>query len=425
MKINFLSSLLLITAPTLLAVYASDSKKLSHETIEQALQGNEGIRERAQKRDEGRKIQKKGKQVQKTVKEVTGPLKTAGTTAGNLATATGDVHAKMAAAAFRLAISSAQGLGTGIGAILIGVGRYRERSQEILSITEALVEDAMKSEAKIASLEKKQKELLDLDKIPDPSQSSSRLKKLGQGLSNVYEGRTDIQRKMRVATDIFTDAKAKREEKLKEIQAALKTENENYLEIIRVLQIKLLQETIKEIDRKLDIDKTINKLTADQEFYKIAKKNISSKDKSLAKKELEKIAKEEARTAKELAYYQDLKLRKSPELEAEKLEKDKDNLIAKINELVPLTKLGGSVYLQEKGVDAGNLVRRETIVGLYQEIDKLKGKTDQIDDLKKRLDALEKVITDNPALVSASSTGEPVSPQLRTEESARRASRRR
>jgi uncharacterized protein YqgV (UPF0045/DUF77 family) len=301
-----------MTASTLLAAYASDSKKLGAETLEQALQGNKDIQKRAQKREEGRKIQEKGEHVQKTVKEVSKPLKKVGNTAGNLATATGDVHAKMAAAAFRLAVSSAQGLGEGIGAIIIGVGRYRERSQEILSITEALVEDAMKSEAKIASLEKKQKELLDLDKVPEPSQSSSRLKKLGQGLNNVYEGRTDIQRKVREATDIFTDTKAKREEKLKAIQADLKAENENYLEIIRILQIKLMQETIKEVNRKIKIDETIEKLTVDQKFYQRSRNNISTKDKSLAKKELEKITKEEAKVTKELAYYQELKLQNSP-----------------------------------------------------------------------------------------------------------------
>lgn len=511
MQIRFLGTLLLITAPTLLAAYASDSKKLGQEAIEQALQGNEDIQQRVQKREEGRKIQKKGKQVQKTVKEVTKPLKGAGTVAGNVATATGDVHAKMAAAAFRLAISTAQGLGEGIGAIIIGVGRYKERSQEILSITEALVEDAIKSEAKIASLEKKQKALLDLDKTPEQScnlyfmpkdskidadhtpalkeigsrqyslfvrkkngsvsdaldpqklkidvdgwiklwdnkevsktislscnnsimrdiiskgghalQSPSNLDKLTKGLSNVYKGRTSIQRKAREATDIFTDTKAEREGKLKDIQAALKTENENYLEIIRVLQIKLMQETIKEIDRKLDIDKTIRKLAADQEFYKKSKKNITTEDKSLAKKELENITKEEARTTKELAYYQDLKLRKAPEIDPEKLGKDKGDLIAKINELVPLTKLGGSIYLQEKGLDTGNLVRRESIIGIYREIDKLKEQTGQIDDLKKRLEALEKV-KDIPAKISTPSSSVPVSPQLSEEPSGRASQRR-
>jgi hypothetical protein len=390
MQIKILGIAFLITASTLWVGYASDRKKLGQDTINEAMQGNEDIQKSVEIRQQGRKIQKKGKNVQKKVKEVTVPLKSAGTVAGNIATASGDIHAKMAAATFQLAISSAQGLGEAIGAILIGVGRYQERSQEILSITEALVEDATKSQEKITYLEKKQKEILDLDKAPELSQSSSRLKKLGKSLGNVYKGRTDIQQKVREATDIFTDEKAKRLEKLKTIQAALKAENENYFEIIRVLQIKLMQDALKEIDRKINIDTTINKLKADLEFYKISRGNISTESRSQAKKQLDEIEKQEDNSLKELAYYQYLKFQNPPEITTGQLQKDKSALVAKINELVPLTKLGESIYLQEKGLDTDNLVRRTTIVGIYREMDEMKKKIDQIEDIKIRLETLEK-----------------------------------
>jgi hypothetical protein len=425
MQIKILGIAFLITASTLWVGYASDRKKLGQDTINEAMQGNEDIQKSVEIRQQGRKIQKKGKNVQKKVKEVTVPLKSAGTVAGNIATASGDIHAKIAAATFQLAVSSAQGLGEAIGAILIGVGRYQERSQEILSITEALVEDATKSQEKITYLEKKQKEILDLDKAPEPSQSSSRLKKLGKSLGNVYKGRTDIQQKVREATDIFTDEKAKRLEKLKTIQAALKAENENYSEIIRVLQIKLMQDTLKEIDRKINIDATINKLKADLEFYKISRGNISTESRSQAKKQLDEIEKQEDNSLKELAYYQYLKFQNPQKITPEQLQKDKSVLVAKINELVPLTKLGESIYLQEKGLDTDNLVRRTTIVGIYREMDEMKKKIDQIEDIKIRLETLEKE-KESPSRYPGMRTpsGVPVPVQLPSEGPAKRVDRR-
>ena len=425
MQIKILGIAFLITASTLWVGYASDRKKLGQDTINEAMQGNEDIQKSVEIRQQGRKIQKKGKNVQKQSKKIAKPFKSAGTLANNIATASGDPHAKMAAATFQLAVSSAQGLGEAIGAIITGVGRYQERSQEILSITEALVEDATKSQEKITYLEKKQKEILDLDKAPEPSQSSSRLKKLGKSLSNAYEGRTNIQQKVRAATDIFTDEKAKRLEKLKTIQAALKAENENYFEIIRVLQIKLMQDALKEIDRKINIDATINKLKADLEFYKISRGNISTESRSQAKKQLDEIEKQEDNSLKELAYYQYLKFQNPPEITPEQLQKDKSVLIAKINELVPLTKLGESIYLQEKGLDTDNLVRRTTIVGIYREMDEMKKKIDQIEDIKIRLETLEKE-KESPSRYPGMRTpsGVPVPVQLPSEGPAKRVARR-
>ena len=85
----------------------------------------------------------------------------------------------------------------------------------------------------------------------------------------------NIKNKVRQATDVLTNEKAHREEKLKAIQADLKKENENSAEIIRLLQIKLLQDAVKEIDKRINIDDTIINLDNDVKFYQEARKNIS------------------------------------------------------------------------------------------------------------------------------------------------------
>jgi len=199
------------------------------------------------KDSDARKLQKKGMQLKKEIKRTTKPLSSTGTMAGILASASGDPHAKMAAAAFKLSISAIDGLGKGIANIVIGVGRYQERSQEILSNAEALLDDVQKSFDIKVSLDKKLQDLLKIDKTPEPSQSSSTLKKFVTNASNSMK---TAEIKARQAADVLTNEKVKREEKIKDIQVDLKEANENYEENIRLLQILLMQDALKQVNKK-------------------------------------------------------------------------------------------------------------------------------------------------------------------------------
>jgi len=326
---------------------------------------------RLQKRSGARITQSKAEEVKKSIGSFSSPLGVFGTTVTAIA-ASGDPHTKMAAAAVRASILIIQGLGTGIAEIVIGVSRYQERSLEILSITETLLEDMQKSIDKIKVLQKEQRELLNIGKTPEPSKSSSQVKKFGNKLSNAV---TNLGNKVREATDPFTNEKAEREEQLKTIQSNLKKEKENFSEIMKLVQIKLLQDEVKEIDKKIDIEKTIKKLKEDIDFYKIALKSIDqgsvSKKDPQTQKQLVEIQEKALRASQDLIYYLDFQ--KSPGKETSiELAGNKSKLIEQIKKLTNLTKMGDSLYLQNRGIDPDAQLDKAAIVALYREIDELK-----------------------------------------------------
>lgn len=326
----------------------------------------EGVGKRTKKRSKGREIQKMGETMEKKLDETFKPLQKAGTAIGFAAAATGDPHAKMAAAGLKLSIMAIDELGKGIAKIIMGVGRYQERSQKILSNAEALLEEVQKSIDKKASLEKKLKELLAVEKSPEPSQSSSRLKQLGQGAMNLAKS---AEIKVRQATDILTNDKASREEKLKAVQADLKEASENYNETIRLLQILLMQETLKEINKKINLEETIKILENDLKIYR--NPDIAfSKNKTKRKKQETRIEKKEAEAEKEYLYY--TQFQKSPTETPDELEADRKELYGKIKELTALTKRGDMIYLQEKEVELDSDVNRAAIVALYKENDEIR-----------------------------------------------------
>ncbi len=378
---------------------------------QQEKQGDE-IRERTQKRSEARSVQKKGEGLEKKFKGAASPLKNLGTMASIVATVSGDPHAKIATAAFELAMYAVEGLGKGIAKIVIGIGRYRERSQEILSAIEVLVEGAQQSLEKIKDLQKKQQELLDADqdadkKAPESSPDSSSLKQFGQKL---YNAQANLQNKIRQATDYVTNEKAKKGEKLKAIQADLKKENENYAEIIKLIQIKLLQDAVKEIDRKINIGNTIQKLQEDKKFYENARKNIST-SKSTAKKERADIEEKNNRTLEDLVYY--MNFQHSPTETLEVLTDSRVELIEKINELSRLTNMEDIRYLEEKGIEASNpQMDRSTIVILYREIDDIKKKLDELTKVVTEIDDIKGQLNDLRGKTSNSMPSPPVSSRL-------------
>jgi len=204
--------------------YASDRKRTSlpkgdQKVLEETEASHEGAGKRVKKRAEGRKLQDQGKELEKTMERASKPMSYAGTVVSLGAAASGNPQAKMAAAAFKLAIVALEEGGKGIAKIVQIFGRYQERSQEILSNAEILLEEVQKSLDKIKNLEKQRKELLKVEKPTKPSQSSSRLKQLTKEAQSAVK---TAEIKVRQATDVITDAKADREKKLEAIQADLK-----------------------------------------------------------------------------------------------------------------------------------------------------------------------------------------------------------
>jgi hypothetical protein len=382
--------------PPMLTEMEQALKAIDEALVQQKEQGDEDIEKRMGKRADARDLQKKGEKLKKKVKSVTSPLGKIGTTGGLVASASGDLHLKMAAALLKVSVAAVNGLGATVAQIIIGVGRYQERSQEILSITELLMEDLRKSIEKIKALKKKQSSLLGISKTPQPEENPSALKqfalKLYNGTTNIQN---NIQNKVQKATDLLTDAKIDREKKLKGIQDDLKKEKEHFSEIIKLLQIKLLQDAVKEIDKKINLNDTIAKLKKDIEFYENAKKSISTKSKSEAKKQQGEIDEKKSRTLKDLEYYTNFQ--KEPKELIDTLKKNQTDLIKKIQELTKSTKMGSAPqkeesdiantlsktdmdYLQSKEVKLNNpdankqtvIALWSTIANLYREIDTLK-----------------------------------------------------
>lgn len=380
MKKKMLYTILLITASNFLmghASYGTDRGRTAllqsdQKIMEEAITKHEGAGKRVQKRAEARDLQKKGEQLKQDVKSVTKPLSRGGTTAAMLASASGDPHAKMAVAAFKLSLVAIDGLGKGIAQIIMGFGRYQERSQEILSNLEVLLEDLQKSIDRKTNLEKQLQALSTIEKTPESSQSSSRLKQLGKGALNAAK---NAEIKVRQATDVLTNEKAKREEKIKDIQSELKIENDNYNETLRLLQIKLMQDSLKETEKKIDIEGTIATLDSNAAFYKKAIENLS-KNKSKRKKQMAKIEKQQALNDKDRVYY--MQFQKMPTKTPQELEKGRSELIRKIEDLTKLTKRGDTLYLQEREVQLDSEVNRSAIVALYREIDALKSQLEAV-----------------------------------------------
>jgi hypothetical protein len=380
MKSKIFYTVLLITASNLIVeqtVYGGDRGRTAlprsdQEIIEDAIKKDEGAGKRVRKRAEARVLQQKGEDFGKNVKTGTKPMSYTGNVVGLVASASGDPHAKMAAAAFKLSIMAVEELGEGIAKIIMGIGRYQERSQAILSNAEVLLEEIEKSLDKKRVLAKKLEQLLSTEKPLEPSQSSSRLKQLGRSATSAVK---TAEIKVRQATDVLTNDKATRDEKRQAIQDDLKIEDDNYQENIRLLQILLMQDTLGEIEKMIDINGTIATLLFNRTFFQDARKNLSN-SRSKQKNQMAKIEKDDAANNKNLIYY--LQFQKSPTTTPQELQKDKTELLNKIKELTQLTKRGETLYLQKKEVELDSQVNRTAIVGLYREIDAIKSQLEAL-----------------------------------------------
>lgn len=300
----------LMTASSLVLTYSSYASEHS-ELMGKAMQSDQGMQRRVEKRQEARGIQKKGEKIKKHVKTAAKPFQAVGSAAHTAGSVSGDPHLKMAAAAYNLGLSVVQQLGQGIGDIVIGVGRYKERSQQILSNTEVLVEDVQRSTEKIAKLEKKQRELLTMDKTP-----------VGTGITNMA---TRAQQSIRKSTDVLTNEKAKRGEKVKAVTTELNAERKHKNEVVKSLQVKILNETLKEIDRKINIDKTIDQLNKDVVFY------AEAKNKAKGKQQSTEIEQKWARAKADHVYYMNYKV--NPKETPAELQSKRQQIITKLGQL--------------------------------------------------------------------------------------------
>ena len=161
MKNRIFYTALLITASYLCVEYAtygddkrSSLSKADQDIIKKVEAQNEGAGERTKARSKARDLQDTGKEVEKTVDKLSKPASYAGTIVSIGAAATGDPHAKMGAAGFKLSLEAIKALGTGIAKIITITGRYQERAQKILSGAEVELEDLQRLLDKKRSLKR-------------------------------------------------------------------------------------------------------------------------------------------------------------------------------------------------------------------------------------------------------------------------------
>jgi hypothetical protein len=333
---------------------------------------NEGAGKRVKERSKARDLQQTGKDLEKFVERASKPASYAGTIVSLSAAATGDPHAKMGAAGFRLSIEAIKGLGIGIAKIITITGRYQERAQKILSGAEVELEDFQRLLDKKKKFEKSLDELLKVEKAGRPSESSSTLKQIGKGASNLAKS---AEIKVRQATDILTNDKEERGKKIEAIQAELKEINKNYKERISSLEIRVLREIIKEIDKKINLDNTISLLEGNREVY-ARTREVLSKNKSKRKKQEAEIDVAEVENNNDLIYF--MKFKASPTETLEDLKKSRAELTNEEKSLSELTDRGDAIYLQEKDVQLDSEVNRTAIVGLYKEIDAIKSQLEKL-----------------------------------------------
>ena len=213
------------------------------------------------------------------------------------------------------------------------------------------------------------------------SKSESRLKQLGKGALNAAK---TAEIKVRQATDILTNDKEERGKKIEAIQAELKEINKKYKERISSLEIRVVMEIVNEIDKKINIDNTIESLENKGIVSERGRNNLP-KNKSKSKKQKAEIDADEATTSKDLIYF--MKFRSNPTETLEDLKKSRAELMNEVKELSALTDRGDAIYLQEKDVQLDSEMNRAAIVSLYRENDAIKS---QLETLKKQLEALLK-----------------------------------
>lgn len=359
-----------------------EQRDMLEEMKERERKTNIGYEERDKERKKGRKLQKFSADMDETVSDVMGKVSALPKMAAFAGAMTGDPHAKLARWGLQFTLLAIEGLAKVPSRIILAVGRYKERSQQFLTINEILIIETMDSIAAYDKLKKKEKQYLLGNK-----DISSR-----------------IERKIDNATDALylTDVKGERGKKLQELRETIEKAKERAENNILTLQIKLLQDNIKYIDRVIHRDEIIYGFKEDLQDKGMFKRSglqetldglirqkaalekelstekpnskIKSRVKNLlTRKPDSKIKDQVTEIGQKIQNIKaEIDLLKSNTQSKDELEADKEKLITEINRIEPHTAIGKAQYMQKKGLDPNNLLSKDAVIGLHKELDAFK-----------------------------------------------------
>lgn len=316
----------------------------TEKTLQEVLEKDTtGMAKRRYKASQGRSKQVTGETIQQTTTEIGDALE------APVALVKKATNSPIAG----ILVSTIKYGGGTIGTVLTALGRYEERTQKIFSANEQLVDGAQKSFEKIEVLTEEIQELVEYRTLSETTQSRQKnkdvsvKKRIKRSLSpstwkNTVEHLLD--------KTYFTDFKSQRAEDIKALQIQLKQEKDHFEEIIRLLQIKLLQDSLKDIEKRLNKEQTLKVLHSNfatlheaqrqiMDDINTAQRNKKTKTKESLMKVLAQHESKMEQDKEELNFYGALTL--TPE-ERLKLENDQEKLKNEIKRLYDLTQLSKS-----------------------------------------------------------------------------------
>jgi|GEM_PF-6602127 len=347
-----------------------DQRERLEEIKEKERKTNIGYEKRQEERKKGRKLQKFSADMDEAVGDTMDKLSALPKMVAIAGAATGDPHAKLARWGLQFTLLAIEGLAKVPSRIILAVGRYKERSQQFLTVNEILIVETMDSIAAYDKLKKKEEALL----LPDSKGDKDILSR--------------ITRKIENTTDALylTDTKEKRGRELQELRDKIGKAKEKAENNILTLQIKLLQDNIGYIDRVMDKDQVIHGFkgesqskvdlkrqglqeTVDDLISKkaaLGKNLLAGKSKSKIKDQVKELDQKIQKIKAEIAMLE------SNTQSREELQAEKEKLIAEIRRIEPHTAIGKAQYVQDKGLDYGNLLSKDNMITLHKELDAFK-----------------------------------------------------
>lgn len=311
----------------------------AQKTLEDVLQNDaSGINQRRFKASEGRALQALGEEVSElseSYSEFFGD-------APKMLSKIPDPHAAIVGSGAMSILSAIKWGGRAIGMALAAVGRYKETAQKILSVNEQIVEAAQQSFERIEDLTDALNEkvehitlpkLANSDKQHGPAKSFRKKVKLA-----LSPGTWENTVKEILDKTYFTDFKSKTGKEIKIIQDQLMVERTTFEDYIRLLQIRILEESIKNIQKLLNKKATLEALDKDNAFLEDARRYFldeiskapSRNEEAKRRKALEDHNKKIEETLKEKSFYQNYLInpQKRQELESglETLTSERDKL---------------------------------------------------------------------------------------------------
>lgn len=255
-----------------------DSVTGVNQTLNQALQNDTtGIQERVSGRQSARKLGGVGK----TIEDTTGNIgETMSNTGKDLMIGTKNPHQMAVGGALSIIGTTTKTLGLIVGSIIQGVARYRGQNIFLQSATEQLIWAIEESFSKIETLSNQ------LEEMSFKRPTLKRGMETAPSLTDKFKSIISPSAWKGSVEDLLdktylTDFRGKRIEQAVPIQEALKKEKQNFEDLVRLLQIKLIQQTlqIKMID--LNPEPSIYRIKNDLETLKEAQRVTVQKVSSL------------------------------------------------------------------------------------------------------------------------------------------------